>query len=63
MAGEVETLIRPLVAILVGVALIPVVSTYVTESNLTGMVAFLVNLIPFFYGLSVFLIAVKGILI
>jgi hypothetical protein len=63
MAGEVETLVRPLIAILVGVALIPVVVSYVAAANLTGTVAFLIDLIPFFYGLSVFLIAIKGILV
>jgi hypothetical protein len=61
MAGEVETFIRPLIAIFVGVALIPVVSTYITSSNLTGSTAVLVGLIPFFYGLMVFLYAIKGV--
>jgi hypothetical protein len=61
MAGEVETFIRPLIAIFVGVALIPVVTAYITTANLTGSTAVLVGLIPFFYGLMVFLYAIKGV--
>jgi hypothetical protein len=61
MAGEVETFIRPLIAIFVGVALIPVVSSYIATANLTGSTATLVSLIPFFYGLMVFLYAIKGV--
>jgi hypothetical protein len=61
MAGEVETFIRPLIAIFVGVALIPVVSTYISSANLTGSTATLVSLIPFFYGLMVFLYAIRGV--
>jgi hypothetical protein len=63
MAGEIERFVSPLIAIFVGVALIPVVQTYIGEANLTGPVATLVTLIPFFYGLSIFLIAVKGVVI
>jgi hypothetical protein len=63
MAGEMDRFITPLIAIFVGVALIPVVTSYVTAANLTGATAVLVNLIPFFYGLSVFLYAIKGVLI
>jgi hypothetical protein len=61
MAGEVESFIRPLIAIFVGVALIPVVSAYIASSNLTGSTAVLVGLIPFFYGLMVFLYAIRGV--
>jgi hypothetical protein len=61
MAGEVEKFVRPLIAIFVGVALIPVVQNYITTANLTGATAVLVGLIPFFYGLAVFLYAISGI--
>jgi len=61
MAGEVETFVRPLIAIFIGVALIPVVQQYISGSNLTGSTAVLVGLIPFFYGLTVFLYSIKGI--
>jgi hypothetical protein len=61
MAGEVETFIRPLIAIFVGVALIPVVSSYIVTANLSGSTAVLVGLIPFFYGLMVFLYAIRGV--
>ena len=61
MAGEIETFVKPLVAIFVGVALIPVVQTYIDQANLSGSSAVLVSLIPFFYSLSVFLYAIKGI--
>jgi hypothetical protein len=61
MAGEVETFVRPLIAIFIGVALIPVVQQYITNANLTGSSAVLVGLIPFFYGLTVFLYSIKGI--
>jgi len=63
MAGEVETFVRPLIAIFVGVALIPVVSSYIETANLTGSTAILVGLIPFFYGLMVFLYAIRGVAI
>jgi hypothetical protein len=53
--AEVERFVAPLVAIFIGVALIPVVSTYISSANT------LVSLIPFFYGLSVFLYTIKGI--
>ena len=59
--AEIERFVEPLVAIFIGVALIPVVQTYVEAANLTGGVATLVSLIPFFYGLAVFLYAIKGI--
>jgi hypothetical protein len=58
---ETQRFVEPLIAIFIGVALIPVVQTYIADANLTGGVATLVSLIPFFYGLSVFLVAVKGI--
>lgn len=61
MAKEVQTFVRPLIAIFIGVALIPVVQDYITDANLTGAVATLVGLIPFFYGLTVFLWSIKGI--
>jgi hypothetical protein len=59
--AEVESFVKPLVAIVIGVALIPVVQAFVAGANITGTAATLVNLIPFFYALSVFLYAVKGI--
>jgi hypothetical protein len=62
MAGEVESFVRPLVAIFVGVALIPVVQSYIANSNITGATATLVTLIPFFYGLSVFLYSIRGVI-
>jgi hypothetical protein len=62
MAGEVDRLVTPLIAIFVGVALIPAVQGYIAQSNITGVTATLVGLIPFFYGLTVFLIAIKGVI-
>jgi hypothetical protein len=60
--AEVERFVAPLVAIFIGVALIPVVSTYISSANITDpAVKTLVSLIPFFYGLSVFLYTIKGI--
>ena len=60
--AEVERFVGPLVAIFIGVALIPVVTTYIDSANITDVsVKTLVSLIPFFYGLSVFLYTIKGI--
>lgn len=61
MPAEVERFVTPLIAIFVGVALIPVVQTYINDANLTGATATLVGLIPFFYGLAVFLYSIRGI--
>jgi|YelNatPaOPRAMG01_1025707.scaffolds.fasta_scaffold757185_1 hypothetical protein len=59
---EVEKFVGPLVAIFIGVALIPVVSTYISSANITDTATkTLITLIPFFYGLSVFLYTIKGI--
>jgi hypothetical protein len=59
---EVERFVTPLIAIFVGVALIPAVQSFISSANLTGGVATLVGLIPFFYGLAVFIYAVKSVL-
>jgi hypothetical protein len=59
---EVERFVTPLIAIFVGVALIPAVQSFISSANLTGSVATLVGLIPFFYGLAVFIYAVKAVL-
>jgi hypothetical protein len=59
---EVERFVTPLIAIFVGVALIPAVQSFISSANLTGSVATLVGLIPFFYGLAVFIYAIKSIL-
>jgi hypothetical protein len=61
MAGEVERLVTPLIAIFVGVALIPAVQAYIAGANITGTTATLIGLVPFFYGLTVFLYAIKGV--
>lgn len=59
--AELERFIAPIAGILVGVAMIPVISTYIGQSNLTGASATLVGLIPFFYSLGVFLYVMKTI--
>jgi hypothetical protein len=60
--AEVDTFVKPLIAIFIGVALIPVVSTYIASSNITDVATkTLITLIPFFYGLAVFLYTIKGI--
>jgi hypothetical protein len=61
MAVEIGKFVEPLIGIIVGVALIPVVQSFVAGANITGVAATLVNLIPFFYALAVFLYAFKGI--
>jgi len=60
--AEVERFVTPLIAIFIGVALIPVVTNYITQANITDVATkTLITLIPFFYGLSVFLYTIRGI--
>ncbi|MFH7835231.1 MAG: hypothetical protein QXL51_01370 [Candidatus Aenigmatarchaeota archaeon] len=59
--AELEKFIAPIAGILVGVAMIPVISSYIQQANLTGNEAILVGLIPFFYSLGVFLYTIRGI--
>ena len=60
--AEVERFVKPLIAIFIGVALIPVVTNYIVSANITDPATkTLVTLIPFFYGLSVFLYTIRGI--
>jgi hypothetical protein len=62
MPAEIDQFVRPLVAIFIGVALIPVVTTYIVSANITDVATkTLISLIPFFYGLAVFLYTLKGI--
>jgi hypothetical protein len=61
MPAEVERFVSPLVAIFIGIALIPAVQMFIESANLTGSVATLIGLIPFFYGLAVFLYSVKAV--
>jgi len=58
--SEYQSLIKSLVPIVVGVALVPVVQQIVNDANVTGMTATLVSLIPFFFGLAVFLKAISA---
>jgi hypothetical protein len=58
---ETSKFIEPITGILIGVALIPVVSDYVNTANVTGSVRTLVLLIPFFYAIAVVVYVFKTI--
>ena len=61
MVKDTNKLVKSLIAILIGVALIPLVQEYVDSANVTGTAATLIQLIPFFYALAVFLLVIKDI--
>ena len=55
-------LIVSFVAIIVGVALISPLQTFVTDANVTGSVALVVSLIPLFFSLAIAIQSIRGVM-
>ena len=60
MALNVDKLILSFFAIIVGVALIPIIQGFVTDANVTGSTATLVSLIPLFFAIGIVISTVRG---
>lgn len=59
---DTKGLVIGFIAVVVGVALVPVVASLVASANVTGTTSTIVSLIPTFFGLAVLLSAVKSAL-
>ncbi len=57
--AEAQKIVRALIGIFVGIALIGPVQTFINDANLTGSTALIVGLVPLFVGLGVLVAATR----
>ena len=60
VAEQISKWVAVIVAILVGVTLVPVVQTTVNNANLTGTSATLMGLVPLFVTIGILLFALRN---
>jgi len=59
---KIEGIITGFVGILIGVALISPLQTFVDDANVSGVTATIVTLIPLFFGIGILLVSVRGMI-